>query len=110
MINNFDTLQKQGQENFENAVRSMTAVANGCQEIAKESADYSRRQLETSSAAAKEFVGVKSWEKLSELQAAYARRYYETFVAQATRMGELYADTAKKAYAPLESMMPKTGK
>jgi phasin family protein len=110
MINNFETLQKQSQESLELAMKSMNAFTKGFQDIAKEAADYSKSQFEYSTAAAEKLMASKSIEKAVEVQADYAKTSYEAFVAQATKMGELYVDLAKEAYKPLESLMPKAVK
>lgn len=110
MFNNLESMQKQGQENFEQAVKSMNAVSKGVQEIAKEAADYSKKHFEHSSAAAEKLMASRSIEKAVEVQADYAKSSYEAFVAQATRMGEMYVDLAKEAYKPLENMLPKVSK
>lgn len=110
MLYNIEAMQKQGQENFELAVKSMTAMSKGFQEIAKESADYSKKHFETSSEAAEKLFATKSLEKAVEVQSDYAKTAYESFVAQATKLGELYTDMAKEAYKPLEAAMPKVTK
>lgn len=110
MFNNLETIQKQGQENVELAVRSMNAITKGFQEIARETADFSKSQFESSSAAAEKLMASKTIEKAVEVQADYAKSSYEAFVAQATKMGELYADLAKDAYKPFEGVMPKLAK
>lgn len=110
MLYNFEAMQKQGQENLELAMKSMNAMTKGFQEIAKESADYSKKHFETSSAAAEKLFATKSLEKAVEVQSDYAKSAYESFVAQATKMGELYTDIAKEAYKPLEAAMPKAAK
>ena len=107
---NFEAMQKQGQENLELAMKSMNAMSKGWQDIAKETADYSKQQFEASSAAAEKVMASKSIEKAVEAQTEYAKGAYEAFVAQATKMGELYTDLAKEAYKPFETIMPKAGK
>ena len=47
-------------------------------------------------------------EKAIEIQTAYAKTAYEGFVAQATKMGELYADLAKESYKPFENFVGKS--
>ncbi len=42
-----------------------------------------------------------------EIQADYAKTAYEGFVAQATKISELYADLAKETYKPFEAYMVK---
>jgi hypothetical protein len=110
MIQNFESFQKQGQENLDVAMKSVTAVTKSFQDIAKEAADFSKKQFETSAAAAEKLMATKSVEKAFEVQADYMKGAYESFVAQATRMGELYADLAKQAYKPYESFSAKVAK
>jgi hypothetical protein len=110
MMNNFEAFQKQGQENLELTMKSVNAVTRGFQDIAKEAADYSKSQFEKSTAAAEKLMASKSIEKAVEVQADYAKTAYESFIAQATKMGELYVDLAKEVYKPLENIMPKAAK
>jgi hypothetical protein len=110
MIQNFETIQKQGQESMDVAMKSVNAMTKGFQEIAKETADFSKKQFETSAAAAEKLMATKSMEKAFEVQADYVKTSYEAFVAQATRMGELYADMAKQAYKPYETIAAKVAK
>ncbi|GIL03097.1 MAG: hypothetical protein BroJett030_29960 [Alphaproteobacteria bacterium] len=107
---NFETIQKQNQENFDVAIKSLNAMTKGFQDIAKEAADYAKQSFETSSAATEKLLASKSIDKAFEVQTEYAKSAYESFVAQATRMGELYADIAKEAYKPFEKAMPKVVK
>ena len=51
--------------------------------------------------------GAKSVEKAVEIQQDYVKSAYEGFVAQATKMGELYVDLAKQAYKPYEGYLAK---
>ena len=108
MMNSFESIQKQGQENLDLAMKSMTALSKGFQEIAKEAADYAKASFETSSATAEKLMATKSVEKAFEVQSTYAKDLYEGFVAQATKVGELYADIAKEAYKPFEKTLAKT--
>jgi hypothetical protein len=51
--------------------------------------------------------GAKSLDKAIEIQADYAKTAYEGFVAEATKIGELYVDLAKESYKPFEAYMTK---
>ena len=51
--------------------------------------------------------GAKSLDKAIEIQTDYAKTAYEGFVAQATKIGELYADLAKETYKPYEGFVAK---
>jgi phasin family protein len=79
------------------------------QAIATEVADYSKKSFEGSAAAWEKLIGAKSIEKAMEVQSEYLKSSYEDFVAQSTKLGELYAGLAKEAYKPFEGVMAKAG-
>jgi hypothetical protein len=107
MVKNLEDMQQVGKENMENALKSMGAVSKSAQAIAVEMADYSKKAFEDGTAALEKLFGVKSFEKAIELQTEYAKTAYEGFVAEATKIGELYADLAKETYKPFEALMAK---
>ena len=82
-------------------------IESPIQAIAIEMADYSKKVFEQGTAAAEKLIGAKSLEKAIEVQSDYAKSSYESFVAEATKLGELYADLAKEAYKPFESQFGK---
>ena len=108
MLKNFDDMQKYGKDQVDSTMRAWGHVSKGVQAIAAETADYSKKSFEEGSAALEKLLGAKSLEKAFEIQTAYAKSAYEGFVAQATRMGELYADLAKESYKPLETFVSNT--
>jgi hypothetical protein len=107
MLKNFDDMQKYGKEHMDSTMKVWGQVSKGVQAIATETADYSKKSFEEGSAALEKLLGAKSVEKAIEIQTAYAKTAYEGFVAQATKMGELYADLAKESYKPFETFAPK---
>jgi hypothetical protein len=107
MLTNFDDIQKLGKENIDVAMKQFGTVSKGWQAIATELADYSKKSFEEGSATLEKLLGAKSVEKAIEIQTAYAKSAYETFVAEATKMGELYTDLAKESYKPFEGMIAK---
>ena len=107
MLTNFDDLQKLSKDNLDTCVKQFGTVSKGWQAIATEFADYSKKSFEEGTATLEKLLGAKSVEKAIEIQSAYAKSAYETFVAEATKMGELYTDLAKESYKPLEGMIAK---
>ncbi len=101
----FDEFQKLGKENVDAAMKVMGAASKGVQAIALETVDYSKKAFEDGAAAMEKLLGARSFEKAIEVQQTYAKEAYEGFVAQATRIGELYADLAKEAYKPYEGYL-----
>jgi len=107
MMKNFEDLQQVGKENVDNTLKTMGALSTGVQAIAVEMADYSKKAFEDSSAALEKMFGVKSFDKVIEVQTEFAKTAYETFMAEASKIGEMYADLAKETYKPFESIMGK---
>ncbi len=107
MLKNFEDFQKYGKEHMDTTLKSWGQMSKGVQAIAAETADYSKKSFEEGSAAFEKLLGAKSIEKAIEIQTAYAKTAYEGFVAQATKLGELYADIAKEGYKPFETFVAK---
>lgn|SRR5689334_22140449 len=107
MLKNFEDFQKLGKDNVDVAMKQFGSVSKGWQAIASEFADYSKKSFEDGSAALEKLFGAKTLEKAIEVQSDYAKTAYEGFVAQATKMGELYTDIAKESYKPFEGFISK---
>jgi phasin family protein len=107
MLTNFDDMQKFGKDNVEATLRSFGAASKGMQAIAAEVTNYSKKSFEDGTAAVERLMGAKTLEKAIEVQSEYVKTAYEGFVAQATKLGELYADIAKESYKPFEGYLAK---
>src|SRR5215467_10283505 len=108
MVKNIDEMQQLGKDNMEATMKSFGALSKSMQAIAVEMADYSKKVFEQGTAATEKLIGAKSLEKAVEVQSDYVRSSYEGFVAEATKLSELYADLAKEAYKPFESQFGKS--
>jgi hypothetical protein len=102
MVKNIDEMQQFGKDNMDATLKSFGSLSKGLQAIAAEMADYSKKVFEQGTAATEKLIGAKSLEKAFEVQSDYAKTAYEGFVAEATKLGELYTDLAKEAYKPFE--------
>ena len=107
MVKNIDELQQFGKDNMDATMKSFGSLSKSVQAIAVEWADYSKRAFEQGTAATEKLLGSKSLDKAFEVQSEFAKSYYEGFVAEATKIGELYADLAKETYKPLEGILAK---
>jgi hypothetical protein len=107
MVKNLEEVQQFGKDNVDAALKSVGAWSKSMQAIAIELADYSKRTFEQGTAATEKLISAKSLDKAFEVQSDYAKSAYEGFVAQATKLGELYADLAKEAYKPFENQFGK---
>lgn len=107
MMKNFDEFQKYGKEGADATMESFAAASKGVQAIATEVADYARTSFEQSSAAVEKLFGARTMERAIEVQSDFAKTAYEGFIAQATKIGEIYADIAKQSYKPIETYATK---
>ena len=107
MLKNFEDLQKFGKDNVDTYMKQFGTVSKGWQAIATEFADYSKKTFEDGSGALEKLFGAKSLEKAIEVQSEYVKTTYEGFVAEATKLGELYTDLAKETYKPYEGFLSK---
>lgn len=110
MANFMDDFQKLNKENLDTAMANIGVVSKTLQTIATETADYSKKSFEDSSAAIEKMMAVKSLDKVFEVQSEYAKSAYEGFIGQATKIGEIYASMAKEVYKPFEQAVAKATK
>ena len=103
----YEDIQKAGQDNFDTAVKSFGEVNKGVQAIASEVTDYTKKAIEDGTAAFEKLAGVKSVEQAIEVQTTYAKKAYEDYISQVSKLGEMYADVAKEAYKPVETVITK---
>jgi hypothetical protein len=107
MTQTFEDAGRYGKEFLDSSLASLTAVTRDAQAISGEASNYARQVFETGTATVEKLLSAKSIEKVIEIQTAYAKQSYEGFVAESTKIGQLYADMAKDAYRPFESLVAK---
>ncbi|MBQ0821253.1 phasin family protein [Microvirga sp. HBU67558] len=100
----FETVQKLGKDSFGATVKAIEVATTGTQAIAVETADYAKKSFEQTASTFEKLVGVKSLDKVIEIQTEYAKSAYEGFVAQSTRTRELYAKLAQDSLAPFGAL------
>lgn len=103
MVASLDSVQKLGKEQFEAVSAAAAAVTKGWQSIAAETTDYSKKSFEKSRVLAEKLIAVKKLDEALQLQSDYAKSAYEDFLAEATKLGELYSSMAKEVFKPIET-------
>jgi hypothetical protein len=105
MINNLQDFQKLSQSNVDAAMKMFGDWNKGWQAIAAEMSDYSKRTFEDGTATFEKLLGAKSLEQAFEIQTSFARRAYDDYMHQLTKIGSMYTNLAKDAYKPVERAM-----
>ena len=108
MMQQFDQMQKLGKDNIDATMTAVGTVQKSVQAIAVEAADYAKRSFEQGSATLEKLAGARTLDKAVEIQTDYLRQAYEGFVAQSTKMGELYASVARETFKPFEGVAART--
>jgi hypothetical protein len=75
---------------------SAEAAAVSYQTIANAYGDLTRRSLDQTTSFFEKFWGVRSLDKVFELQTEFARQVYDNFVAESQRIRELHRELAKQ--------------
>jgi len=107
MLKGFEEFQKVGKDGFDAYVRSFGEMNKGFQAIAAEMTDYSKKAFEDSTRVFEQLVGAKSVEQAIEIQSQFAKKAYDTYMAEMSKIGEMYVGLAKDAYKPVEAAMAK---
>jgi phasin family protein len=106
-MNNVEQFQQKAKEQSDAAMASVNTLAASVQAITTAHADYTKKALQDGSEFMTKLTSLKAPGDFMSLQSEYAKTTYETFVAEAKKISELYADLAKQAYKPLEGLVAK---
>lgn len=103
MTKGLETAATFGQENMEAVVISSKIATKAAESMGAEIAAYSKKAYEDGLAAAKGMTACKSVSEMFEKQTAYSTSSIEGFVAEATKLNEMYAAAAKEIFAPINA-------
>lgn len=102
MFQGYGDIAKTGQTNIDAALTFASDISKSWQAIAVEMTDYSKRTLEQNTAVVEKLMGVKSLDQAFEIQASHAKRIYDDYMQQVSRLNGIFADLTKQALKPVE--------
>ena len=102
----FPEIKAFGAAPFEAFSTANASSIKGLQAIAAETTDYSKKSFEKSRVLFEKLMGVKKIDEAIQLQSDFAKSAYEDFMAQATKIGEMYSSLAKEAFKPIKVASP----
>jgi hypothetical protein len=102
-----EEFQKVSKESFDAAVHAYSEANQGLQAIAAELAAYFKEAFEDATNAFEQLVGVKSIEQAVQIQSRYAKKAYDEYIAEVSKLGEMYASLARSACKPFETALAK---
>src|SRR4029079_15168892 len=109
MIRNFEDMQKLGQTNVDSAMKMLGEWNKNWQAIAARMSDYNKRSFEESTATMEKLMSSKSVEQAVDIQTSYAKRAYDDYMQQMSKIAVLYSAMAREAYKPVERILQNGG-
>lgn len=94
--------QRLSKEGFNAATRSFGEMNKGFQALAAEMTDYSKRTFEDVFRAWEQLLGARSMDRAFEIQSQYAKKAYDNYIAEVSKLGEMYVSLALNTYKPVE--------
>ncbi len=80
------------------------------QTIANAYGDYTRKSLEETKSFVEKLTGIRSLDKVMEVQTEFAKQAYQTFVAELQKIRELHSELARQTLKPLQGTASKTAR
>ncbi|OUS08881.1 hypothetical protein A9Q96_00625 [Rhodobacterales bacterium 52_120_T64] len=97
----FEEVTEFGQLNADALTTASELATKAAENLNEEITSYSKKSFEEGVAAAKDLASAKTPVEFFEKQSAFAQAAFEGFTAQATKMNEIFATTAKEVTAPI---------
>jgi hypothetical protein len=102
MINSFQDFQKVSKVEMNDYLEAMGEWNKNWQAIATEMTDYTKRSFEDGTATFQKLVSARDMQQVMEIQTSYAKRAYEDYMRQMSKIGAMYQSIAKDAFKPVE--------
>lgn len=103
-MNAYEDATTIGKDALDGAAKSFSVLTSGFQKIAAETSEFTKRSYEESAEVLDQLTRSKSLDRIMELQSDFAKAACQSWMSQATRMGDLCAEIAKEACKPLEGV------
>jgi hypothetical protein len=89
------------------AAASANGFPAGFQAIAAAYGDYTKKSFEDTRSFVEKLSGVKSFDKVIEIQTEFAKSAFETFVSESQKISALYGELARQSYKPISGLVAK---
>ena len=108
MAKDMEDVGKIGQANVDNTLKMWGELTKNWQAVAAEMTDYTKRSFEDGTKTFEKLATARSIDQVMEIQTTYAKRCYDDYLQQMTRIGSMYADLAKGSAKPFEQFAQQT--
>jgi phasin family protein len=107
-LKGFEDLTALTKQNVDAFVKSGAILAKGFEDISKSTAAYTQSTLESSAAASKAVLGVKTVRDLVDLQSSFAKKSFDSAIAEGTKVSEISVKVANEAFQPISTQINAT--
>ncbi len=97
--------QKLSQANVDGTMKAVSEWQKNLQVMATEMTNYTKRSFEDGTQTFEKLMGVKSIDQVFEIQSSFAKRAYDDYMQQMSKISGMYTDFAKEAVKPVTSML-----
>jgi hypothetical protein len=94
--------QRLSGEGLDAATRSFGEMNKGFQALAAEMTDYSKRTFDDVFRAWEQLLSAKSVDQMTDIQAQYARKAFDSYMSEISKHGEMYVAIARNDAKPVE--------
>ncbi|WP_339951333.1 phasin family protein [uncultured Albimonas sp.] len=101
MAKSFEDMSAFGQASLDAFMKSANIAMKSAEEMSSESLAFSKKSMEESVAAAKDFAASKSVMELMEKQSDFSKTFFDGYMKQASKMNEMAMAASKDAMEPL---------
>ena|SRR5450759_440491 len=106
-MTNIEHIQQAAKDQSNAAMASAQTFATSIQAIATAHADYNKKAMQDGTEFISKLTSLKETTQVVELQSEYLKNTYETFVAEAKKISELYTAFFKQTAKPLAALIEK---
>jgi hypothetical protein len=96
--NNLETFQKLGQQNIERTLKTLGEWQEGWRAISTEMTDFTKRSYEDGAATVEKLMGAKSLDQAVAIQGDFAKRTFDAYMHELSKIGGIYAQLIKNSY------------
>jgi hypothetical protein len=107
LFKGYDEFAAFGKANVDAVMASQAILAQGVQELGKEVMGFTQASVQINVETAKRLLGCATLNEAVDLQAAWARNNFDSFLAESTRLGNLSMTVANKAMEPVQTQASK---
>jgi len=105
MLKNIEDFQAVSQQHADLVIKSMRSWNRAIQVMTTQMVDFAARTTDEGATAIESMLAAKSIEEMMEINGRFLKQTYEGGVSECGKIGGVYADLAKDAFAPVERIL-----